>query len=364
MATRQGSRTPDQGPPLARRRPFLEIQYHPGNIRRGVRYVFLTRRQVGGWVTGAVLWVAFVVFGLAVMPAVVRNHLDQRRYRELEAERTREGERLQGFLEHLAELETQSAQSLVEMSKIHLAYGLAGESQGQGGYPPRAERTAGVGSIYAGDVERGQISHAEIEGQVEALRVFLEEVRAFEAANEDQVRTTPSLSPLRSDAFVMTSPFGTRRSPFTKEIDFHAGIDLAAQPGTPVYAPADGTVTFAGRFPLRQSVAWWRYGNLVALRNGERFMTLYGHCDQILVKVGQKVEQGDVISTVGDTGWSTNPHLHYEVRWRDEAGEWVPVDPRIYILDHRWRDEERMLIRARRAPSSQEFQPLPRVIGR
>ena len=161
------------------------------------------------------------------------------------------------MLGQLAELEAQSAQALVEMSKIHLAYGLAEESQGQGGYPVSAvDPAVSASSIFASDVERAQVSHAEIEGQIEALRVFLEEVRAFEAANEDQVRTTPSVSPLHSDTFVMTSPFGTRRSPFTKEIDFHAGIDLAAQPGTPIYAPADGTVTFAGRFPLRQSVAW------------------------------------------------------------------------------------------------------------
>jgi len=76
------------------------------------------------------------------------------------------------------------------------------------------------------------------------------------------------------------------------------------------------------------------------------------------------VKRGEVIATVGNTGWSTNPHLHYEVRWRDEDGQWHPVDPRIYILDHRWRDEERMLIQARKAPSSQEYEPLPRAIGR
>ena len=353
-------------PRPASRRPFLEIQYHPGNIRRGVRYLFLTRRQVFWWTAGGALYLAFLLFGLAITPTVVSNILDARQYEELQARRSQEGERLKTLVEQLAVLEAQSAQALIEMSKIHLAYGLPDEGQGQGGYPSPSESTPveEARSIYRQDIQRGRDLRGEIGGQIEALRVFLDEVQSFESANQDQARTTPSISPLASDAFVMTSPFGTRRSPFTKEIDFHAGLDLAATIGTPIFAPADGTVTFAGQYPLRKSVAWWRYGNLVAIKNGGRFMTLYGHCDEIAVKVGQKVTQGQLIATVGNSGWSTNPHLHYEVRWRDEEGTWHPVDPRIYILDHRWSDEERMLIRARRAPSAQDYEPLPRVIGR
>ncbi len=349
-----------------RRRPFLEIQYHPGDIRRGVRYLFLTRRQVFAWSMAGAFYLAFLLFSLVITPTVVRNSLDEKKYEELQGQRTHEGDRLKDLVGRMAALTGDSAQALIEMSKIHLAYGLANESRGQGGYPSSRQGSPGgeTRSIYRQEIQRGSELHGKIEEQVEALRVRLEEVQAFESANQDQVATTPSLSPLRSDSFVMTSPFGTRRSPFTKEIDFHPGIDLAATIGTPIHAPAEGTVTFAGRFPLRQSVAWWRYGNLVAVRNGERFMTLYGHCEEIRVKVGQRVRQGDVVATVGNTGWSTNPHLHYEVRWRDEGGDWHPVDPRIYILDHRWRDEERMLIQARKAPNSQDYEPLPRVIGR
>jgi murein DD-endopeptidase MepM/ murein hydrolase activator NlpD len=193
----------------------------------------------------------------------------------------------------------------------------------------------------------------------------VEEVRSFELANRDQVRQTPSISPLNSKDFVLTSPYGTRTSPFTREVDFHAGIDLAAPIGTPILAPSDGIVAFAGRYPLNQSVGWWRYGNLVAIRHGERFITLFGHCNEVNVRGGDRVKQGDVIATVGDTGWSTNPHLHYEIRRLDEAdATFKPVDPRIYILDHRWSDQERLLIRARRAPDAQDFEPLPRTLRR
>jgi murein DD-endopeptidase MepM/ murein hydrolase activator NlpD len=82
------------------------------------------------------------------------------------------------------------------------------------------------------------------------------------------------------------------------------------------------------------------------------------------VQRGQKVVQGDLLGTVGNTGLSTNPHLHYEVRRRDDAGKFQPVDPRIYILDHRWRDEERILVQARSAPALDDYQPLPPVLGR
>jgi murein DD-endopeptidase MepM/ murein hydrolase activator NlpD len=219
-------------------------------------------------------------------------------------------------------------------------------------------------SIYSGVIRQAGALEARINEQLRVLETFVGEVQSFEAAHGDQVRTTPSTSPLRSDSFVLTSPFGNRRSPFTKKTDFHTGVDLAAPVGTPVYAPADGVVVFAGRYPLKQSVAWWRYGKLVALRHGSRFITLFGHCDEIRVRSGRKVKQGDEIATVGNTGWSTSPHLHYEVRHRGEEGGFDPIDPRIYILDHQWRDQEQLLVRARVAPDRRNYEPLPRIIGR
>ncbi|MCP4662216.1 MAG: M23 family metallopeptidase [bacterium] len=370
-----GSNTSDRGPhgaPPGRGgqprtsqapRPSLEIQYHPADIRKGVRYLFLTRRQVVGWSLGSLAYLGFLLLGLWITPTVVGNVLAKKKYDKRVAMRAEEGERLQANVERLGELETEIGRLRIDVSKIYLAYGFSEDaSKGKGGYPN--EPAAVPRSIHAATIRRGNGLQARIGDELRVLGVFLGEVQSFEEANRDQVRTTPSLSPLASDDFVLTSPYGTRRSPFTQQIDFHAGIDLAAATGTPIYAPADGVVAFAGRVSIRRSVAWWRYGDLVALRNGDRFLTLFGHCEEIRVRTGDQVEQGQVIATVGSTGWSTNPHLHYEIRRKGEGTDWEPVDPRIYILNHEWRDEEELLIRARKAPSSQDYEPLPRVISR
>ncbi len=172
--------------------------------------------------------------------------------------------------------------------------------------------------------------------------------------------------PVPSDRFVLTSPFGNRINPFTRVGDFHKGLDLSAPTGTPIYATADGVVSFAGRFPLRQSVNWWRFGNVVVVNHSDRFITIYGHCDTIKVRQGDQVKQGQTVATVGSTGWSTNSHLHYEVRTDlEQPGTYVPIDPRIYILNYQWNNEAILLMRSRTSKDYKDLDPLPPAfIGR
>jgi hypothetical protein len=305
----------------------------------------------------------YIVLSLALLPGVMSDHFSYGAYQALIAERGLQGERLQELMTGLGALSERTDRLDLQVQRILLAYGLqSGDSVGQGGFPT-GEREV-PDSIYAGTIRRANALEATLEEQLGVLGTFLEELRRFEEAHAGQVRTTPSMTPITSNLFVLTSPFGNRLSPFTKKMAFHAGLDMAAPRGTPITAPADGVVVFAGRYPLRQSVSWWRYGNLVALRNGERFITLFGHCDEIEVRSGEKVRQGQVIATVGNTGWSTSPHLHYEVRRQSPDGDFVPVDPRIYILDHEWRDQEQLLVRGRLAPSARDYEPLPRIMGR
>ena len=98
---------------------------------------------------------------------------------------------------------------------------------------------------------------------------------------------------------------GSRQDPVSGGDDFHAGLDIAAEKGRPVYATAEGTVESA---EYHHS-----YGNLIVLDHGFGIETRYGHLSEFKVTKGQKVKRGDVIGRVGATGRSTGPHLHYEV---------------------------------------------------
>lgn len=362
-------KSPTKRPSADRGRgPLLEIQVHPSQIRLGVHYFFFTRRQLALWAAGIAFFVGLVLFGLIVSPIVIGNLFQRSEYEALVAERRRQGERLQTLSAQLAEVGESSDSLHLRMSRIYLAYGLDSEQEeGQGsGYPfveaPFNEEPPQ--SIFRNSIRHGRGLERQIRERMAVLGSFIDEVQGFEEVHADQVRTTPSLTPLKREEFVLTSPFGTRRSPFTKQVDFHPGIDMAAATGTPIHAPADGKVVYSGRYPVRQSVSWWRYGNLVAVRHGDRFISIFGHCDTLNVRVGQSVTQGEVLATVGNTGWSTSPHLHYEVRRREEGTDYKPVDPRVYILDQSWRDEEQLLVRGRRAPDMSDFEPLPSIIAR
>jgi len=135
--------------------------------------------------------------------------------------------------------------------------------------------------------------------------------------NVARLRATPSILPARG---WFSSHYGTRVNPFSGRRTFHAGIDIANYTGTPVYAPADGLVSFAG--------PRGGYGNVVQIDHGYGIVTRYGHNSKIAVKKGERVKRGDKISEIGSTGRSTAPHLHYEVVLNGK-----PVNPRPFILE-------------------------------
>ena len=114
---------------------------------------------------------------------------------------------------------------------------------------------------------------------------------------------TPSIWPAHG---WLSSTVGNRRDPFTGARDYHAGLDISADRGSPVYATADGTVA--------QSSYEGSYGNLIVVDHGYGLETRYGHLASYRVKAGAQVKRGDILGTVGSTGRSTGSHLHYEVR--------------------------------------------------
>lgn len=144
-------------------------------------------------------------------------------------------------------------------------------------------------------------------------------LQLWETLSERQslLSATPSIKPARG---WFTSRFGYRIDPFSSKAIMHAGLDIAGPPGTPVYAPADGVISYVG---FEEG-----YGKLVSIDHGYGVVTRFGHNSRIFVELGQKIKRRDVISAVGSTGHSTGPHVHYEVRIHG-----VPVDPINYILD-------------------------------
>ncbi len=332
---------------------MYELQFHPATVCQPVRYFFLSRRTVTWAVVGLALAGLTLATGLALAPLGVQALLLSG---ELHAA-TKHNE-----LQH--QILTQRAESLervgrrVEMARtrqqqIALVLGAEQESPGLGGYPEHDPLPPSLPEAHAAVTKAGQLTTAS-----KALLSLAEELAAFARDNHELTRVVPSICPVPIGQFVLTSPFGERISPFTDATDFHAGIDLAAREGAPVLAAGHGLVVFAGRFPLQRDVRWWRYGTVVVVSHGASYITIYAHLEKALVKTGQAVARGDQVGTVGNTGWSTSPHLHYEVRVAHGDGEAVPIDPRIYILDYQWQDHESILAADRLAPAS-SFDPLP-----
>ena len=128
--------------------------------------------------------------------------------------------------------------------------------------------------------------------------------------------TLPSLYPI--DAPYTSSSYGWRMDPILGKRAFHEGIDFSAPIGEPIFATAGGIVVEAGRSGA--------YGNLVTINHGGGLQTRYAHISKILVKKGDIVQKEQLIAFVGNTGRSTGPHLHYEIRYKKRS-----LDPKQYL---------------------------------
>ncbi len=158
---------------------------------------------------------------------------------------------------------------------------------------------------------------AERELQLQAQN-YIDVQKQYESQRV-QFAHLPSIRPI--DGF-FTSSFGLRLHPILDVYKEHEGQDIACDIGTLVYATADGVVDFAG--PAHDGL-----GIKVEINHGYGYKTIYGHLSKVLVKEGKKVRRGDLIARSGNTGLSTAPHLHYEVRLNG-----VPRDPKSYFLEN------------------------------
>jgi murein DD-endopeptidase MepM/ murein hydrolase activator NlpD len=184
-------------------------------------------------------------------------------------------------------------------------------------YKPYSAGVDRQGSIE--DAKTGSFSLQDI-GQLDA---DLKQIVGTLRGRQEKLERVPSISPVGPRESWISSPYGMRISPFTGQEQFHPGIDIAGAERTPIMAPAKGTVVFVGREGS--------LGMTVRIKHDSLYESTYGHLKKAAVKKGQRVDQGDVIGYMGNSGRSTGPHLHYAIEKNGKN-----VNPFPYMKD--WRD--------------------------
>ncbi len=330
-----------------------ELQLHPPGAGR-VRYFQISprRRQVLLALGAAALLV--LIFGLVMFPGLIADWTAVHPEGATGLERAQEMRRLQALLHRVDEVHPRSKKVRFDLRTLHHAYGLP-----EGPFPPLPQVPTAPPANVEEAVARSLALLAEAEAELTRAESLGDAVAEFQRREPAWVLATPSIRPLAADSddFVLISGFGERQDAYTERRQFHAGLDLAAPPGTPIVATASGVVAFAGSFPAGGGHSWWRYGLMVVVAHGDRLITVYGHCQELSVRSGERVRRGQQLGTVGNSGWSQVPHLHYEVR-RRAAGRLLPEDPRLFMLEPAWGDPDEIL--ASTPPfRAEEIEPLP-----
>ena len=232
-------------------------------------------------------------------------------------------QRLQTENQELAEVNRDLSRTISEVqarlddfeertARLALAAGMQGDVASAVGANTEGSQV-GSGGLYnrlTDGPESLKLQETWIEQQLDLVDQKLSE-------NSEILASTPTMAPAVG---VLTDGFGTRNDPITGRRAFHRGLDISARRGTPVYAPADGVVVFAGRNG--------GLGKTIRISHGFGFTTLYGHLHEMSVELGDQVHRGDHIGAIGNTGRSTGSHLHYEVHEDGNA-----KDPLYFILD-------------------------------
>lgn len=177
---------------------------------------------------------------------------------------------------------------------------------------------AGGPQVNPQDISQAQLQAgiADLAQQIELKSDRLSMLEAMLLQQTMQKNMLPDNSPV--NVGYNSSSFGWRVDPFSGRSAFHEGLDFTAATGTRIHAAAGGRVTVAEQTP--------DYGKIVKINHGSGLETRYAHASELLVKAGDVVRKGQLIARVGNTGRSTGPHLHFEVR-RDGA----PLDPRKFL---------------------------------
>ena len=217
----------------------------------------------------------------------------------------------EAYLDSMVELNN-SIRLYADMPQHNLSI----ENLGVGGRVQMAtpEKTGNVVEDLNSDIE---FLSTKVSVELENYKQLYSDIQKY----KDRLEYIPAITPVDAESYWISSNFGYRTDPITQRRKFHAGIDLAANRGTPVYSSGKGKVIFA-------AYSYGGYGNVVKVDHGDGYVSIYAHLNKINVQKGQDIARGDQIGEVGSTGRSTGPHLHYEIQ-KDKK----PINPVKYMWD-------------------------------
>ena len=253
---------------------------------------------------GVVLGVVIVFVGLQFMESPKERSMKREltKYKRQTRQLNDRVERAEKVLEDLEERDDALYRTIFEIDPVS-----------------QAERRSGIGGVerYAdmeGMDDGGLLKETSRKVDDLTKRLYVEsksldEIYEMARNKSERMSSMPAIMPVAKNQSKVVSGFGMRFHPILKHYRLHAGMDITARQGTPVYATGDGVVRMAGR----NSQGYGGYGVVVLVDHGFGFQTLYAHMQGAKVRVGQKVKRGEQIGTVGSTGLSTGSHLHYEV---------------------------------------------------
>ncbi len=279
-----------------RRDAFYTLIIAPATSSRFYKIVIPHKHLYGVFFSGVILLGLLSTAGVWVMRRAVMLRQYARVERENEVLKREYLTQLNALRSRLASLEAEAHHVRQTAREMGI------EVEDADLEPTPSEAARGKGGPHELQFFTGEI--ARVEATLKTLRTHLER-------EHERHSRTPRGWPVEGP---LSARFGIRRNPFGEGYEFHTGVDLEARYGEPVRATADGTVVFAAH--------WGGYGNLVILDHGHGLTTLYGHLARISVRVGQAVRRGQIVGRAGNTGRSTGPHVHYEVRVNDR-----PVNP-------------------------------------
>ena len=283
---------------------FYSILFFPGDSAR-VKKLKLSRRAALGGLVGLVIFLLLSSLSLIQYASLRVKAYEARYFKKVARIQKAEIER---FASKVNSLEKELSRLRELEGRLRVMLNLDKPS-------------GGMGSIQPQEIRPDALSlEAELERLEEELDLRKKNLSTLEEALRSQRRMLAYIPSIMPAEGWISSDFGPRISPFTGREQMHEGIDISNNIGTPVIAPANGRVTFAGYDGAS--------GKLLTIDHGYGIVTRYGHLKDILVARGQMVRRGDKVATMGNSGLATGPHLHYEV-----LAKGVPVDPKRYILD-------------------------------